>query len=274
MPKRRKIGHYSLGLLFACMTRGLMLLRSLLSPIWVAACLFGHPAFASAQESPDFLFGRPAGMIGFRSGWLIASAKGDLFTFVQKHLTLERKDFNAPAIGVDVDLAVTPRASAVIGFDFSKSTTDSEYRDFVDDRRLPITQTTSLREMNFSGGVKFAIVPLGREISRRAWIPSAVAPYVGAGGGILRYDFVQFGDFIDIDDPNLAIFTDTIRSDGWTPSAHVFGGVDVRIWKRLYMSGEGRYLWSRATPDRAFSSITDKIDLDGLTLTAGIRYLF
>ena len=229
----------------------------------------------SAQDSPDFLFGPPNGMIGIRTGWMIASASGDLFTFVQRNFTLERNDFNAPAFGVDVEIAASPRASAVIGFDFSKSTTPSEYRDFVDNQRLPITQTTSLREMNFSGGFKFALTPRGREVSRRAWIPSVATPYVGAGAGFQRYDFVQFGDFIDVNDPNLAIFTDTIRSDGWAPSAHVLAGVEVRVWRRLYMSGEGRYLWSRATPDETFPrSVVDKIDLDGLKLTVGIHYLF
>ena len=58
------------------------------------------------------------------------------------------------------------------------------------------------------------------------------------------------------------IFTDTFRSSGWTPSAHVFGGVDVRVYKRLYLSGEGRYLWSSGTPD-ATSSTSTPIDLAG-----------
>ena len=100
--------------------------------------------------------------------------------------------------------------------------------------------------MNLSGSVKFALTPRGREISSRAWIPAAVTPYVGAGGGMLQYEFLQFGDFIDVDSANSEIFTDTFRSAGWTPSAHVFGGVDVRVYKRLYLSGEGRYLWSNA----------------------------
>ena len=68
------------------------------------------PALAGAQPSPDFLFGSPKGMIGVRSGWVFASANSDLFTFVQRQLTVDRKDFNAPAIGVDVEVAVAPRA--------------------------------------------------------------------------------------------------------------------------------------------------------------------
>ena len=126
------------------------------------------PALASAQPSPDFLFGSPKGMIGVRSGWVFASANSDLYTFVQRHLTVDRKDFNAPAIGVDVEAAVTPRLSAVVGFDFARTSKNSEYRDFVDNQRLPITQTTRLSETNISGGLKFAVTPRGREISSRA----------------------------------------------------------------------------------------------------------
>jgi hypothetical protein len=231
------------------------------------------PTLASAQSSPDFLFASPKGMIGFRSGWVFASADSDLFAFVQRHLTVDRKDFNAPAIGVDVEVAVAPRASAVIGFDFARTSKNSEYRDFVDNQRLPITQTTRLSELNLSGSIKFAVTPRGREISSRAFIPAAATPYVGAGAGLLKYEFLQFGDFIDVDSANMDIFTDTFRSSGWTPSAHVFGGVDVRVYKRLYLSGEGRYLWSSGTPDRDFIDF-DAIDLAGFKATVGVHYMF
>jgi hypothetical protein len=237
------------------------------------ALLALHPASAGAQPSPDFLFGSPKGMIGVRSGWLFASANSDLFTFVERHLTVEGTDFNAPAIGVDAEFAMTPRLSAIAGFDYARASKNSEYRDFVDNQRLPITQTTRLSELNLSGSVKFAVTPRGREISSRAWIPAAVTPYVGAGGGIMKYEFLQFGDFIDVDSANSDIFTDTFRSSGWTPSAHVFGGVDVRVYKRLYVSVEGRYLWSNGTPDRDFIDF-DPIDLAGLKATVGLHYMF
>ena len=243
------------------------------------------PTVAGAQPEPDFLFGRPGGMIGFRSGWLFASAKSDLFDFVQEHLTVDRNDFNAPAIGADLEIAVNNRSSIVAGFDFSQASKNSEYRDFVDNQRLPITQYNRLREMNLSGSFKFALVPRGREISSRAWVPSIASPYVGAGAGFLRYEFMQTGDFIDVDSPDLDIFSDTFRTSGWAPSAHLFGGVDVRVYKRLYVSGEGRYLWSngelncnatdggsrRAGCD--FSGF-EPLDLAGFKATAGIHYLF
>lgn len=230
------------------------------------------PAHAGAQPSPDFLFASPKGMIGVRSGWMFARADSALFSFVQEHLTLERRDFNAPAIGVDVEIAMAPRVSTIVGFDFARASKSSEYRDFVDNQRLPITQTTRLSELNLSGSVKLAITPRGREISSRAFIPAAATPYVGAGAGILKYEFMQFGDFIDVNTANLDIFPATLRASSWTPSAHVFGGVDVKVWRRMYMSGEARYVWADATPGRDFAG--KPLDLAGLKTTAGIHYLF
>ena len=90
------------------------------------ALLALSPALANAQPSPDFLFNSPKGMIGVRSGWVFASANSDLFTFVERHLTVDRKDFNAPAIGVDVEAAVTPRLSAVFGFDYARTSKNSD----------------------------------------------------------------------------------------------------------------------------------------------------
>ena len=237
------------------------------------ALLVLSPVMLSAQQpAPDFLFGPPNGMVGFRSGWVFARAESDLQSFIQRTLTVDREDFNAPAIGMDVEFWLTPRASIVGGFDWSQASKDSEYRDFVDNQRLPITQSTRLRELNLSGSVKFALTPHGREISRRAWIPAAVTPYVGAGAGLLRYELLQYGDFIDVNTVNMEVFTDTLRSDGWRPSAQVFGGVDIKLLKRMYLSGEARYLWSNATPDLDFDF--DSIDLTGLKATVGIHYMF
>ena len=240
------------------------------------ALLVLSPAQARAQTEPDFLFGPPRGMVGFRSGWLFASADSELFSFVQRTLTLDGKDFNGPAIGADVEIALTPRASVVSGFEFSQKSKESEYRDFVDNQRLPIQQTSRLRELNFSGSIKFALTPHGREISRRAWIPAAVTPYVGAGAGLLRYEFVQYGDFIDVNTANLEIFTDTIRTDGWTPSVHLLGGVDIKVSRRIYVSGEARYLFAKTTStDSDFQNDdVDAIDLSGLKATVGIHYMF
>jgi hypothetical protein len=229
------------------------------------------PAAAVAQEKPDFLFSQPRVAVGGRFGWAFARAGSDVFDFVTEQLTLDRGDFDAPTFEADVDVALTPRASLVFGFDFSSASKRSEYRDFVDNERLPINQETRLREMNLSAGFKMALTPRGREIGSRAWIPAVVTPYVGAGGGVLHYDFEQEGDFVDFVD--FSVFPDTFRSNGWGPSAHVFGGVDIRTWKRLYVTAEARYRWSKADLEDDFVGF-DPIDLAGAAISGGIRYMF
>src|SRR5438874_10987602 len=122
--------------------------------IALAAVILAALATPARGQSPDFLFGKPKGSVAFRSGWFFARAGSDLFTFVQNQLTVDRKDFNAPAMIFDVDVPVKGRLSAVAGFEFNGSSEDSEYRHFVDNNRLPITQTTELRELNLSYGMK------------------------------------------------------------------------------------------------------------------------
>jgi hypothetical protein len=63
---------------------------------------------------------------------------------------------------------------------------------------------------------------------------------------MVYYDLKQSGDFVDALDPRLAVFSDVFYSEGWAPTAHLSGGVDVRIAKRLFTSFEGRYRWAKA----------------------------
>jgi hypothetical protein len=246
----------------------------------VHAAAFAAPAYGQSQRqsppplprpSPDFLFGRPDGSVGLRGSWLFARAGSDWYDFVTDQLTLEDRDFNAPAIGADVGIALGPRLHAVIGVDFSQAGATSEYRRLVDNNRLPISQRTRVREVNLSGNLKFALSERGRDVSRFAWVPRSVVPYVGAGGGMLWFEVQQTGDFVDFVD--LSVFSDVFRSRGWTPSAQVFGGVDIRVYRRLFVTFDGRYLWAAGDLGSDWIDF-EPIDLAGFRLAAGINVLF
>lgn len=225
------------------------------------------------RPAPDFLFSEPKGSVGIRGSWVFARAGSDIFDFVRQHLTVDDGAFNAPAIGTDVAVTLTPRMDVVVGFDFSQASTSSEYRDFVDNNRLPIEQTTRLREANMTGTLRVALRPRGVGVSRLAWVPNRVTPYAGAGGGALWYEFHQQGDFIDVLSPNRAVFTDTLTSNGWAPSAHALGGVDIRVLRRALVTFEGRYVWAAAKLQPRFEDF-DPIDLAGFRLSAGVNLLF
>jgi opacity protein-like surface antigen len=257
--------------------------RGLLVGACAAISLFVAPAPAPAQDSPpaqgsfqapsspDFMLGRPRASIGVNGQWIFASAGSDLYEFVTDQLTLEKSSFNTPAFGANFGVNVLPRLDLTFGLEYSKSSTPSEYRDFVDNDLLPIQQTTALRHLNLAGSAKFAVLPPGRAVSRLAWIPSAVVPYVGAGAGVSNYKFEQFGDFVDFNDSR--VFSDAFQSSGWAPTVHVFGGTDIQMYKRMFLSLEGRYMWGSAELDRDFIDF-EPIDLGGFRFGAGIHVVF
>jgi hypothetical protein len=246
------------------------------SVVALLGALLVTAAPAAAQPSvrlpsPDFLFGTPQGSAGLRGGWVFARGGSDWYDFVTDTLTLERKNFNRPAVGVDLGVAVARRLEVVFSLDFGRSATDSEYRDFVDNRRLPIQQTTSLQQTNLSGGVKFYLLDRGREVGQVAWIPRSVVPYVGAGAGALFWEMMQTGDFVDFADNH--VFLDTFLSKGVAPSGHIFGGVDLKVWKRIYLTLDARYLWAAGDLGRDWVDF-EPIDLTGTRVAAGLNFVF
>jgi hypothetical protein len=223
------------------------------------------------RRNPDFLFGRPDVSLGIRGDWVFSRGGSDWYDFVTDQFTIDDGAFNAPGITFELGFSVTPKIDVVGGIDFSSTSTSSEYRDLVDNNRLPITQTTELWGTRISGSLKYALVPRGRDVGSLAWVPNTVVPYVGAGGGAHWFRLRQQGDFVDYQD--LSIFTDVFRSSGWSPSAHVFGGADIRVYRRLYLTVEARYEW--ASGDLGADWIDfDPIDLSGLRVGTGINVVF
>jgi hypothetical protein len=229
------------------------------------------PSAQAPRRSPDFLFGRPDGSVAVRGSWIFSRGGSDWYDFVTDELTIDDSAFNAPAVTFEVGFLVTPRLDIVAGLDISGSSTSSEYRDYVDNNRLPITQSTELDGTTITGGVKYALIPRGREVGNVAWVPSTVVPYVGAGAGAHWYELTQQGDFVDFVD--LSIFTDVFRSSGWSPSAHVFGGADIKLLRRLYLTVEARYQWTAGKLGADWIDF-DPIDLSGLQIGTGINFVF
>jgi hypothetical protein len=234
-------------------------------------CQTSSPPRAAQREAPDFLFGRPVGSFSIRGSRLFARAGSDWYDFVSDQLTLRKKDFNSPAFAADVAIAVTPRLDAVGGVEFSQASRGSEYRHMVDNNRLPIEQTTRLRQANVTAGIRLALTERGRQVSSLVWVPRTVTPYVAAGGGMMHFDLQQSGDFVDFVD--LSVFTDVFRSKGWAPTAHAGAGVDVKLTRRIYATVDGRYLWAAGDLGRDWIDF-DKIDLAGFRMSAGVNLLF
>jgi opacity protein-like surface antigen len=272
--RRHRSGRQPVGGAWCLVALSAFALSIAADPAAAQAVLADSRASAVAQPTPpepDFLFGRPKGSFGIRTGWLFARTDSDLFEFVRDQLTIGRNAFNTPALAVDIGAVASNHVDVVIGFAYSRATIDSEYRRFVDNNRQPIAQQTRLQQVNLTASAKVAVLPRGREVGRLAWIPRPVSPYVGAGAGYLWYKFEQSGAFVDFVD--LSVFDASLRSSRWTPGAHVFAGADIKLRRRLFLEAEARYLWAKGATGQDFVGF-DRIDLSGLNLTAGVNLLF
>jgi hypothetical protein len=255
--------------------------RSLLSLAIVLAAAPAMPAAAQtstptprlSQDLPDsdFLFKRPRGTFSLRGGVLFPREGSDLYTFIQDQLTIDEGDFQSPLFAVELGFSPTARLDVVGGFDLARHTVRSEYRDFVDNNLQPIEQDTSLRQNSFTGTVRVALVPRGRAVGTYAWIPTRLQPYVGAGGGFVFWEFKQVGDFIDVADGT--VFPDSFVSSGASLAGHLLGGLDIQIYKRLFLTTEARYVWAQGELSNEFVGF-DPLDLSGFKLAAGINFVF
>ena len=138
------------------------------------------------------------------------------------------------------------------------------------DRTLDAIDTKSLkiiRRVPLTGSFKAYVVQPGRTIGHFAWVPTRFSPYVGAGGGVMWYRFAQRGDFIDFN--TFRVFPDAFDSNGFTPTVHGFGGIDISLHPRFAFTTEARYEWAKGNLISDFAGF-NRIDLSGFTLTTGI----
>lgn len=225
------------------------------------------PTEARAQGEPDFLFRSPTVSLQVRAGGWLPRAEGEIYDFTTDELTIERSDFRAVFVGVEASHRLTDRIDVALSADFVRSETDSEFRDWVDQDDLPITQTTTLTLTPVQLGVKLYLTERGRAVGSHAWIPERWSPYVGGGAGVTWYTFTQVGDFVDFTD--LAIFFDEFRSTGAAPTAHLRAGMDVTLSPRLFLTTDARYTWGSAELRNDFVGFED-IDLTGFQWTLGV----
>jgi hypothetical protein len=223
------------------------------------------------SQDADFRFGAPKGFIGFRIGKYFPRAHSDIYNMLTTQLTLKKKDFRAWDFGIDGGVNLEKRVDLIFSMDYQRRSKDTEFRDYLDENDLPITQTTELQQLPLTGGIKFLPVPRGRKVGQYAWLPSSIVPYISAGAGVLWYKLEQNGDFVD--DVTLEIFPARLKSSGWTPTAYAGGGVDIKITKYTYLILDLRYSWAKPELGRDFVSF-NPMDLSGLRVAAGLQWHF
>ncbi len=234
------------------------------------------------SSGPDFLFGRPRMSFGLRGLWHRARAGSDFHDFVNDQLFVPRSDgddhdnpdhgllnFNAPGISFDFGYGVTSRLDMRVGVDYAMSLNESELRHYIGQDGQSFRQRTELSQTDVRGELVLALAPRGRAIGQYVWIPGRVVPYVGAGLGFVRHNLQQAGEFVD----EIGYFEDTFGSKGWGTGMHLFGGVDIRITRHAILNVEVRHVEAGADLSDDFAGF-DPVDLGGLRIGAGVRFVF
>jgi opacity protein-like surface antigen len=235
-----------------------------------AAFLAGTSTTADAQRSGDgYLFKAPSATLSLRGGFAHASAGSDIFDEVTQRLTVDKGDFSGLMLGADLGIRLTSQLDLLLTGAYSRSRTGSEFRDFVDNNKLPIEQTTTFERIPFTAGLKYYVTSRGRSIGSAVWIPARFAPYVGAGVGAMRYQFRQQGDFVNFE--NNAVFSSDLESDGGTFVGQALVGADYSISPTVAFTAEARYLRAQADLGDSFRGY-ERIDLSGMAATVGLSF--
>ncbi len=218
---------------------------------------------------PGFLFHEPRATLGLRGGFNLRHAGSGIYDFVTSELTLDKSDFNAFSIAGDLGIAVGGPVELVLGGGYTRTSTPSEFRNWVDQNGQPITQRTTLSTVPLTLAARWNFASRGRQIGRFVWMPARVIPYLGAGGGMIQYSLTQTGSFVDSQD--LSIFEDEFSSAGWTPLALVMAGADYSLGSRIFVNADVRYLWANGDLQSDFVNWTDGIDLSGVQFSVGLH---
>ncbi len=237
----------------------------------VAAALFA-PVGARAQDGgTGYLFATPRNSFTIRTGYDVAMANSDLFSYSRSTFTLGKSDFSSPTIATELGVQLNPSLDAVLGLGYSRASAQSEYRDYLDNNNLPIQQSTDFTRIPLTVSLKAYLAPRGRTVGRYAWVPERVAPFVGAGVGTMWYSFRQGGDFIDYS--TLNVNHDVLQTSGWAPMASVFAGSDFTITPGMALTTELRYSVAQGASGNDYVGF-HRIDLSGMALTAGLTFRF
>jgi hypothetical protein len=233
--------------------------------------LAGAMASPPAAAQDGFFFRPPVATLELRLGRYQSGATGDIYQHMMENFTLGRGDFGSTSVSADVALRLLPAVDVMLGVGFARSDAPSESRDFVDQDDQPIIQHTQLTKIPIGAGARIYPLSRGESVGQYAWIPAAFVPYVGAGGGVMRYTLAQEGDFVNFED--FSIFNDELVSRASAPMAYGEAGAAYWVSPRIGFSGGVRYTYAKAAMHDDYEGFQD-IDLSGVQASAGFAVRF
>jgi opacity protein-like surface antigen len=225
----------------------------------LAIGLFAAPA--AAQQSLSFNIGY-FDVRGEGSRVLGDTIVENLFADYPFALGYEVSDFNSVTYGAEWLFPLGKFLEGGVGVNYYQKTVPSFYLDLVDDATgNDVTQDLRLRTVPITATIRF--LPLGRR--------APVQPYIGAGVGIIPWNYSENGDFAD---PSFQTFTWEYKDSGTAVGPVIFGGVRVPVSRAFSLGGEIRYQQADSELDPSVGFQGTRIDLGGITYQANFIVRF
>ena len=204
-----------------------------------------------------------AGGLDIRIGGFQPHANSNLFDDDEVLYTIEKNDWRGFTGGAEFSSRIARNLEIGFHIDGYQRQRDTHYRDFFREE-----DGSEIRQK-----LKLDIVPVGVTVrlvptNRRA----RIAPYIGAGADAFFWQYEEFGDFVDFDDPELAIIADSFRADGVATGFHVAGGLRLFVSDDFGVTGEVRYTVAKGDMHDDFEG--NRIDLGGFGATVGMHIRF
>jgi outer membrane protein with beta-barrel domain len=203
-----------------------------------------------------------AGGLDLRIGAFFPRAESNLFLDDAILYTVDKGDWIGVYGGAEYSFGVADKVELGFHIDGYGRSPNTSYRDFVRPSGREITQTLDLYTIPV--GMTLRFVPrTGR---------GEISPYIGVGPDVVFWQYEEFGDFIDFDDPAMPVIPDHFLSDGAAFGFHVVAGVRVPISYDFGIVLEGKYIWAKDDMGEDFRG--NKIDLSGPSATLGFQIRF
>ncbi len=225
----------------------------------IIGCLISLTAVADAQSSWN-----PGdwGSVRFRLGLFEPAAESSYWDEKFDVWTGSAEDFQDLVWGVDGLWMVAPTWGLQFGSAWYRGATTQSYRDFVDNAGQEIAHRTELTTWDLTA----------------AWIfkplrGSTIRPYFGVGGGLLTWQLLEYGDFIDFGGDGSVVFG-SYGDEGTTFMALGIAGLEFFSRNGWSFFVEGRWRVAETSLGGGFGSLNQRLDLGGPELSAGIAWNF
>jgi hypothetical protein len=243
-----------------------MMKRTGFCVVLAAAAVLGLVDPAYAQRASGLGGATAPQTINFTFGVFVPKGEDsrvadDVLNVNREFLVFDIGDFKSATIGGEWLLPIGNFVEAGAGISFAQKTVPSVYAEFIDSDGSEIEQEIKLRQIPIAFTVR--ALPLGQQ--------NPVQPYIGGGINVIRWKYTEDGDFIDFNEPEFPVFTETYEASGGKVAPVILGG--VRYAGDAFTVG-GEFRWQKADVDLNTDFAGSKLDLGGYTLqfTLGVRF--